>query len=507
MAKKIVGQEKESEIVKKFRQSPALYIGSVFILVLVVVTFIGGDLLSGGVGNASGDLTFGYYDKAPISWVPGNILSQYYESAMRFYQARGISLDNFQVAAQVWRQAYEAAVLHTAVLQIMKRSNYTVPDRIVDRNVAMLPQFQDNGRFSPALYRMMSESSRTALWRQTQDELTKNRFFIDFSGLLIPQGEIDFIASMSSPTRIFEMVSFKVDDFPESEFRSFALANRDLFNTIHMSSITVGTEREARRILESIRNGVISFEEAARSQSQDNFSDRGGDIGNRYIYELESEIPNNEVRQLIFDLKAGQLTDVININDRWVIYRIENELTAADFDDDAVMDRVRSYVGSFQRGRMEDWAINQARDFISEANESDFGNAARRRNLQRNSFGPVPINFGSSDLFASIETFTSAFSTHNVIAQEVSRNENFWQIAFSTELNSPSEPFVQGNNVLVFLPTEQANAGESVKENIAAMYENQWLDSTIEQTLQLYFMNNPRMDDRFWETYFRFFMP
>ena len=37
-----------SEIIRKFKASPGLYIGSVVILILVVVTFLGGDLLSGG---------------------------------------------------------------------------------------------------------------------------------------------------------------------------------------------------------------------------------------------------------------------------------------------------------------------------------------------------------------------------------------------------------------------------------------------------------------------------
>ena len=79
------GPEKEpfsSEIAKKFRQSPALYIGSVVILVLVIVTFLGGDLLSGGrFGSAGDNWVFGYYDKIPITLVPGNNFAQSYEWA------------------------------------------------------------------------------------------------------------------------------------------------------------------------------------------------------------------------------------------------------------------------------------------------------------------------------------------------------------------------------------------------------------------------------------------
>jgi hypothetical protein len=510
MAKKVSGQEKvsaASEITRKFKQSPALYIGSVVILVLVTVTFIGGDLLSGGAGGRGGDLTFGYYDNIPISWVPGNMFSQYYENAVRFYQSQGFSLDNFQVAAQVWRQAYEAAVVHSAVLQIMNRSNYSVPERVVNRNVAQLPHFQDNGRFSPALYRQMSDAARANLWRQTQDELTKIMFYRDFFSLLVPNGEINFIADMASPMRSFEMVSFRIDSFPDTEYLSFALDNEELFNTIHLSMISVRTEREARRILDSIRNGTTTFEEAARSQSQDGYADRGGDIGTRYVFELDHDIPNHAARQIVFGMNTGELSDIVNLGDAWAIFRIENRLTAPDFDDASVMDRVRTYVRSFQRGRMEDWAISQARDFILEAQEFGFDNVTRWRNLERNSFGPLPVNFGGIDLFTSLESFSASFSNFGLNAQDVSRNENFWRIAFSTDLNTLSEPMVQGGNVLVFYPIEQIDTEDSFIENIAAMYENHWLDSITEQSLQLYFLNNERMDDRFWDTYFRVFMP
>ena len=46
-----------SEDAKKFKQRPAIYIGSIFILVLVTVTFIGGDFITGGgFGRGGGDL-------------------------------------------------------------------------------------------------------------------------------------------------------------------------------------------------------------------------------------------------------------------------------------------------------------------------------------------------------------------------------------------------------------------------------------------------------------------
>jgi len=504
-------QEKEtvaSGVSKKFKQNPALYIGSVVILILVVVTFVGGDLLSGGrfgrVG--SGDFTFGHYDKTPISWVPGNIFSQYYEQVVHYYRSYGVDANDSRYAAQIWRQAYEATAVHIAILQIMKKSNYIIPDKTVDRNVAQLPQFQDNGRFSPALYNQMSDNTRRALWKQTQEDLIKAAYHNDMFNTLISSSEADFIAEMASNSRSFDMVSFKVDNYPDSEYRSFAQENTELFGMVHLSRITVNNEREAGKILESIKNGTTLFEDAARSHSQDSFADRGGDIGPLYFYELDQEIPNIEDRRIIANLAKGTLSDVVNMGGGWAVFRIEEEIIMPNFDDEAVMEKVRSYIRNFQRGKMEDWALAQAADFIAEAEESGFDNAARWRNLDKQSFGPLPINYGSVDLFTALESFTISGFTPQELGN-IARNENFWNIAFSAGLNTPSQPLVQGNNVLVLYPTEEIKADEDAVMDIKSKYSTYWVNNTVNQSFQPYFLNHEKMDDTFWDTYFRIFMP
>ena len=501
-------QEKESitsGISKKFKQTPLLYIGSVVILLLVVVTFVGGDLLSGGrYGRGGGDLTFGYYDRAPISWVPGNVFQQYYDRIMNYYRSQGVDANDVRYESHIWRQAYEFAAVHTAIIQVMKKTNYTVPDKTVDRSVAKLGQFQDNGRFSPALYNQMSDSSRRSLWRQTQEDITKAVFFDDLTNMLMSSAEVDFIANMASTVRSFDMVSFKVDDYPASEYLAFAHENAELFNSIHLSKISISSEREAKRIRDSVINGTTLFEDAAMSQSQDNYADRGGDMGNMSYFELEYDIPNVSDRQNIFALASGDLSEVINSGNSWAFFRIENEMTEANFDDLSVMEKVRTYVRNYQRGSMEDWAIAQARDFINAANESGFDNAARVRSLEKQSFGPLPINYAGVQLFTTLASFTIPGLNSQQLG-DIASNENFWKISFSTELNTPSEPFVQGNNVFVFYPTEQKNAEEETVSGVAAAYSDYWLDNVIDRSLQPYFLNHAKMEDNFWEVYSRVF--
>jgi len=512
--KKAFVQEKpsgQSENVKKFKQSPMLYIGSIVILVLVVVTFIGGDFITGG-GCAGGgrDLTFGYYNKAPVTWVPGNMFNIIYNNVKYRYQMYGYDVSNSWMEQQIMREAFDDYVEHIAILQILKRSNYEVPESKVDREMLTNPRFLDkNENFSDALYRNMSKSDQMAVWQQEKEKLGKRMYINDLLSLLIPKAEADFIAAMSSPARNFDVVSFNVDDYPESEYISFANENSNLFNTIHLSKITVtSSEREAKSVHSSVKSGM-TFEDAARNHSTDNYKERGGDMGVRYYFEIEQEVPNAQDREKVLNLKSGEMSDVIKIGNGWVFFKVLGETMTADINDETVMERVRWYVSNYSRGRMEDWAINTAREFITDAKETDFADASYARNLERQNVGPISINYGNVELFTALAI--PGVSQQDI--SDLSRNETFWKNLFSAQIGTPCEPLVQGSNVYVFLPTDQIDIDGSALDFISDKYSNPssdiagmpqnrgWIKLITEYTVSTYFLKHQKMDDRFDETY------
>jgi hypothetical protein len=514
--KKNANKDKESsssEISRRFKQNPALFIGTVVVLVLVIVSFVLVPAIVPESARTGGDFTFGYYDNVPIAWVPGNIFAQYREQATWELQNQGADLNSFRAVAEIWRRAYEGTVLHTAIIQMMKRSNYTPPEKTVDRVVARLPQFQENGRFSKSLYDRTPESTRLSQWRQVSEDISKQMFIYDYLELLVPSAEAEFIANMSSVTRDFEVVYFRVDDFPASEYLAFAREHSDLFDSIHLSMISISSsEREARRILGSIRDGTETFEDAAKNRSQI-YANSGGDMGIRYGYELEGDIPDADARRMVLSLKKGELSDLVRTGDNWNIFRIEDELKKADFEDEAVMERVRSYLRNFERGRMEDWAIRQANEFNTVVRESGFENAAFWRNMEVYKIGPLPINYGSVELFTALKRFPiSGFSEADI--NNMAQNENFWKIAFSTALQTPSEPLVQGSYVLVLFPLEQTNAEEEDVKGIASLYSAYWVNNAAREHIQYYFLSSDndklsgvkdRMKDNFWDVFFNNF--
>jgi hypothetical protein len=150
---------------------------------------------------------------------------------------------------------------------------------------------------------------------------------------------------------------------------------------------------------------------------------------------------------------------------------------------------------------MEDWAVGQAEDFIAEAKETGFDEAAGRRNITKRSFGPVPLNYGNIDLFTTLGSFSVPELSNSAA------NENFWRTAFSTPVNTASEPLVQGGTVAVLFPTGETAAEESSVESIASTYSNYWLSAVTEQSIRPCFINSKKMKSRFSETYAHIFMP
>ena len=480
----------KSEMARRFRENPAVFIGTFFILVLVTVSFV---LVPAIVPEFSRgrdfELTFGYYDRVPISFVPGNHFAQQYEMLSNHFRGT-IEPGSFQYMMNIWRAAFESAAVHTAILQEMNRAGYTVPEHIVDRAIARQPWF------SLAQWQRMPESSRLTIRRQTKEDLTRNLYLYDMHSLLTPAEEGLFIARMSERMRSFDFVSFPLDDYPESEFIAYAQERPELFRSIHLSRITIhSSERDARQVLGSVRDGTITFEDAARTHSQDMFADRGGDMGVRLFVDLQQEITSPADLERIINLGRGELSDVTQVAGNWAFFRVEEELTDADFSSPVVMERIRSYVRNFARGRMEDWAISVAMDFINDANEHGFEDALRVSGRQRRSFGPVPINYGNMALFPSLQFFPLPELTHS------HSDQNFWRTIFSTPLNTLSQPLVQGANVLVFFPTEETETEEFMLEGIASAFSSFWLSNVIDQSIRSHFLTSDRMDDRFFRTF------
>jgi hypothetical protein len=498
---KKIHEETDSELLRRFKSHPFLFIGTFFVLIIIIVAFVLVPAIVPEYGRRGDiDLTFGYYDKVPITYVPGNYFAQYYEM-VRNYRQNSETENRGYMDYRIWREAYEGAAIHTAVLREMENAGYTAPKNKVNREVAKLPQFWENGKFSQALYNRLDKNTQLAQWRQVQEEIAERHFRSDLNGLLKPAAEAEFIGKMEAVQRSFKMTVFDVDAYPQEEYEAYAREHADLFRSVQLSMITLGSsEREAQKVLDSIKNGETTFEDAARAYSRDMYADRGGDMGMKMFHELSIDIPEEETRDIVIALARGDYSNVIKTDAGWFFFRCEEAAQKADLSDLLTMEKVKSYMRNFERGRMENWAIEKADSFIALANEHGFDEAVSLQGLQSSSFGPVPINYGNVELFTTLQ-----YQSTPELAG-AAENENFWKAAFSTPVGKPSQWIVQGSNVLVLLPVEETEADASMQETIASNYSAYWLDYMLGQSMQQFFMNSPKMEDKFMDVYFRYFI-
>ena len=488
-----------TEMVHRFKAHPFLFGGTVVVLVIVIVAFVFVPAIvprGGGRVRGGGAQTFGYYNGTPISYVLNNYFYRSQQYLMQRYQLSYDDPDFEKNLNRIWRQAFEETAIHLGILDEMKQSGFIVPEDVVDREMAELPQFQENGRFSSAKYRAMDNSTRLNLWKQVQESTIIESYLSDLNSLRTAPNESSFVSSMASPKRTFDLAAFPLISYPDSEVSSYVETNPDLFKIIRLSRITItSSEKEARQVLASINDGTTSFEEAAINNSQDWAADRGGDIGITMAYELEFEISDAQARESVMNLSRGEISDLIKVTTGWSFYRADEIAHPVDLSDQSQRNRVRNYIFGFQRGRAEDWILAEAEKFSEQVREDGFDEAITAANLVKRSFGPVPVNYGNSALF---KTLSSSGITE---LENAGSNEFFWKAAFSTPLNTPSVPIVVGDTVIVLFPLEETAEEEEDEKSFIESYYSYWIGNSTESAYRSYFLNNNKLDDRFDETF------
>ncbi|MDR1373606.1 MAG: peptidylprolyl isomerase [Treponema sp.] len=501
--KKLPESSIKDDFVRRFKTRPVIFVGTIIILVIVVVAFV---FVPAIVPEANGpdDLIFGTYDKIPITFVPGNYFSKTREEIASRYTIDDSNY--FTLGYQIWREAFEQTVAHTAILLEMKRADYTPAAERVDRAVAQLPEFQENGKFSQARYNRISNSARLALWREERDTIIEGRYRADINGLRVSSKETAFTGVMAGPERRFDMAAFPLSSYPDSELILYVQNNPDPFKVVHFSIITIkSSEREARQILASVQNGTTTFEDAARTQSQDNYADSGGDIGVKLAYEMTREIPDAQERETVLSLQRGGYSGIVKVPDGWGFFRCEETPYPADTGDNDTLTKIRGYYMENERGRVEDWLIGRAERLAAEAREAGFDAAVADSGLVKQSFGPLPINYGGSAFFSggynyNLFTPLSSFSVEELTNADTS--EIFWRTAFATPLNTPSIPAVVNNYIMVLYPLEEVIPDSDKTESVGNFY-TYWLSYFTDVHLRSFFSNADKLDDQFISVFFR----
>lgn len=493
--------DKENAVDKKRKQHPFLWIFSVVILVIIVVTFVGAPVMT-GLGGSQG-LVFGKWDGKPIEYRADNYFARQRDLIAEQYQSmfqNGQDNVEWQLF-QVWNSAFEATVIHTAILEQARQSGLVIGETAVDKALTSYPGYQENGKFSPEAYRDTPNSEKFSVRNFYRESLVHQQWLSDVTSVLSSEAEKQFFISLTGPERNFSFVVWNLDDYPEKELVRYGETKRELFTEGSFSRITLGDDKEAAEsVLQQLTSQSSTFSELAQSHSTDIYAEKGGDMGYVMRYALQGDVESDEDLQAIFSLDPDEISGLVKTAYGYAIYRSNGPVRKADFSSSDVLDKVRSYMLVNDRGIVEDYFIGQGSEFAQVAAAEGFQESAISRDLESHVTDFFPINYGNINFLKSIRTMDNS-----PLLQSVSSNERLLTLLFSMEKEEISEPQVIGNTIMVFQMLDEREAPEQMQSIVEDNYEA-IQDQFIDREMRRLFMNSEKLENNFMEVFSQYFL-
>ena len=463
-------QDSASEAIEKRKTThPALYAFSILLLVIIVVTFVGSPVASRLGG--SGSIVFGSYDGREIVFQPGNYFADQEQALADQMRQSNQQMDTQTQLYYIWYQAFQNTVFHTAMLIEAQKAGLNVSTDAVDTALLNYPAYQENGRFSESLYNKAGKAEQTQAYQLTRDNLIIQQLLQDLTtGIQSGPQEKSFILSMAMNQRSFDFVSFPFDSYPVAQIKTYAQDHLSDFRKIKLSRILVKTEGEAKEIEQKLVNKTATFEDLAKTYSQDSYATTGGDLGWRYAYDLQGEFDTKSQVNDIFALKVGEISPVIKSSLGYMIFRCDAEAVNPDMADTATLDVVKNYLLTHEKGTVEDYFMEVAGKLSRRAGEIGFATAAKEAgtSVYKTDFFPINLQnvFSLSPVKAIPDTATPSSAAYS---------EEFFQRAFSLDKVTASAPIVLDNSIVVLKldqertepPADQAVMDQSFVETIA----------------------------------------
>ncbi len=471
-------------------------IGAVIILIISAIVFIpfGGYEVFNAIFRSNKGLVFGKYDGKKIAYEPGSLFYNITTNSANRMKAMGYEVNDYYI----FMQAFEETVKDMAYLEKVEKSGYSVPEEAVNRR--LINYYLDtDGNYSARLYNQTDKATRDSYHDGVEKSLAYSRYEEDILGdgaglygLTVSSKEIPFINSMSRDQHAFSLVTFNTENFPKEEAADWASDNMDKFVKYQLSAISVESEDEANTLLKQLTANEITFEDAVSEKSQNYYTDNEGKLSRPYRYQLEIAISNKDDLAEVIALDSGAYSKVINTARGYTIYRGDGAPIPTNLKDDETLDVILTYIKTNEHGYIEDYYINIANDFISQAARSDFATAGEAFGVTPIETTAFPINYGSSSLYSTVPAAITELNT-------LATNADVLQKIFSLKKGEIAAPLVLGTNIAVFkctsIITDDATTDDDTMRSRLASLNS----STLTQTL----MTSDKVENNVWTAYFQ----
>jgi hypothetical protein len=503
--KKTTGEVME----EKKKANPWLYAGSVVILIVIVVTFVGSPAMRSASGSVGG-VVFGSYAGKEINYIPGNYFARQRELIGEQAQASGDATDNPSVYYQIWRQAFQETLRHIAILTEADSGGLFVSDDAVDKALITYGPYQENGQFSESRYNRASAADKYATRGLFREELIQERYVADtVAGLLTSEAEVEKLTSMAGQERSFNYVSFAFADYPQAKVQEYGTANAAKFSRIKVSRILVKSgKKEAESIKARLTADPLRFEEIAKASSKDSYAAGGGAMGWQYRHDLERDFAKPETADAVVLLKQGEIGDPLEGTFGWMIYRCDEPAIAIDMSLEEDRQTVRTYLDRYEAGLIQDYTLQRAKDFVSKARQDGFSKTATATAITVDATTFFPLNYQNVFILKPVQSESQAASTSGAATalSDALYSEEFFTAAFTVRQGEVSEPVVLGDAVVVLSLRAERDAPASDLE-IMPDYYTYFAQQSTAADLETQLLDPSKVVDKFDDTYLKYLAP
>ena len=474
---------------------PLLYVGSLIVLVVITVTFIG----TPAIGRLAGGSTtiFGSYDGVPIEYRRGNYFDRQILSISQQRRSAGAGEDSAAELRAVVQEAFRRTAFRAAVLAEAERARLAVSDDLVDGELIRSGPYMVRGEFSEEQYDATPATQRKLNRSLVTEQLLERQYLADLGALNTSSQAAEFFRAMAAAERRFTVASFSFDDLPEEELRAFGADNAAQFRRIKLSRILLRSgSGQAEDVLARLGDQSATFEELARLYSEDDIA-AGGEVGWKYYYDLERDFETGEPAEAVFALAAGEHGDALASRFGDVIYRADTAAVEPDFADAEVLAAVQDYLSRYQRGVIDDYYAAQAEQFQQQAQADGFAAAAAALEVPVVESDFFPVNFQNLIAVRGVRAGDSG------VLRTAPYYEDFFRTAFSLAPGQVSEPIVLDSQILVLELLEERSADAPALDRVAN-FHGYFVASALDQDLRTQVYDSDRLVDNFDQEYPRF---
>lgn len=458
------------------------------LLAVIIVAFVVTPVLAkSGMGGID---DFGRFGNIPIRHSQGNYFAEQVDRFNDMY--RDYMYDNpdyFEIYRRnIWQSAYNETVIYTATKYFMEKSGFGISSSKLDRMVVESGRYNDSlGKFDSELYSSTPIAQKESFRTRLSEYQTISQFRSDLlDGVYNSDEQIQFISETSPEERMIGFITIDSNMIPQEIIIEEGEKNYQFFQTRDLSRIVVETEKEAKNVIEQLNEDTSNFAEVAISSSRDYTASEGGSIPGRFYYEIVDEL-SAETADILFAMTNGDITDPIETEYGWYIYKADSEVTQPDFSNDIMLNKVKTWLNWNHGEVLEQWAMNEAAEVksgIDPADPGSFALSAYQKGYEVKQSGYFTLNWGGSPLVgASVATGAT-----DTVLQSATKSEDFFTAVFSLELDEISEPISLGKTIVIVQLMDIRDSQSKISDLYVKRYlqqfrDNMWNDICTESDL------------------------